>query len=247
LAAILVLLAATDIASAGGNVSISAPEQPVRCFGSIEVTVNVGEPAAGNPFTEGCLTGTFGLEGQTVTRVEGFCDAPDGSVFRIRFMPRTPGRHTFHVSFKFGDLTAEQTGAFTAEKSDLAGPVRVDPQHSFHFVREGSGEHWFWNGTTTYQVLAWDDETIAAAVDRLARLGVNRIRVALAGRTKDGARWNEPLVHRTARFQFKMEPWVAARPDNLEDPGYDLHHFNLEHFRKAERLLRLARERDLVV
>jgi len=57
------------------------------------------------------------------------------------------------------------------------------------------------------------------ALQRLSRLGINRIRVAICGRTKDGTRWNEPLVRRTDRFAFKMEPWPAARPDNLEDPG----------------------------
>ena len=71
---------------------------------------------------------------------------------------------------------------------------------------------------------AWDEDTIAQSVDRLARLGVNRIRAALAGRTRDGKRWNEPPVTRTEKSAFKMEPWVAARPDNLEDPGYEDHY-----------------------
>ena len=44
-----------------------------------------------------------------------------------------------------------------------------------------------------------------------------------------------------------MEPWPAARPEQLEDPGYDVTRFNLELYQKAERLLQLAQQRDMVV
>jgi hypothetical protein len=58
--------------------------------------------------------------------------------------------------------------------------VRIDKAHPWHFIWEGTGEHYFWNGTTTYWLLDWQDEdVIRQAIDRLARLKVNRIRVAL--------------------------------------------------------------------
>jgi hypothetical protein len=57
--------------------------------------------------------------------------------------------------------------------------VRVDPEHPFHFVREGTGKHWFWNSTTPYMLLGWDDESIATSIHRLADLGINRVRVAV--------------------------------------------------------------------
>ena len=238
---ILVLLAATDIASAAGSVFISAPEQPVRCFDFIEVTLHVDRPDAANPFTDVRVAGEFQRGGEAPVRVEGFCDAADGSLFRIRFMPVHPGEHRFSVQLRQGDYAFNHEGTFTARAGRLPGPVLVDRDHPFHFVRAGTGEHWFWNGTTTYQLLAWDDDTIAQSVDRLARLGVNRIRVAICGRTRDGKRWNEPLVQRTSKFAFKMEPWQAARPENLEDPDYDVMRFNVGFFQKAERMLRLAR------
>ncbi len=71
--------------------------------------------------------------------------------------------------------------------------------------------------------------------------------MAICGRTPDGTRWNEPLVHHTDKFQFKMEPWVAARPASQEYPGYDVTRFNLQFFLKVERMLRLARDLDIVV
>ena len=134
-------------------------------------------------------------------------------------MPSQAGEHSFTITFRQGNFCAKQSGRFLAQPSRRAGPVRVDREHPFHFVREGTGQHWFWNATTTYQLLAWDDETIAHSVERLARLGVNRIRVALAGRTKDGRRWNEPLVLRTEKFAFQMEPWLAAQSEQRRRPG----------------------------
>jgi hypothetical protein len=223
----------------------SAPS--VECFDFVEVTVGLERPDAANPFTDVKVEGEFAREGGQAVRVDGFCDAEDGSRFRVRFMPSQPGNYRYTVRLQQGQFSFKNEGRFAATPGRRPGPVRVDPEHPFHFVRDGTGEHWFWNATTTYQLLAWDEETIARSVERLASLGINRIRVALCGRTKDGTRWNEPLVRRTGKFAFKMEPWPAARPDNIEDPGYDVSRFNVPFFRKAERMLRLARERGIVV
>lgn len=247
---LLLLLGCTPLATclaAAVAVKLKQSASTVSTFDFVELTLQVEKPDAANPFTDVAVTGEVTPAGGSPVKVDGFCDAADGSVFRVRFMPRVAGKHTFAVTYRQGAFTNTQRGTFTAKAGKLAGPVRVDEAHPFHFVREGTGQHWFWNATTTYQLLAWDDETIAASVERLAKLGVNRIRVALAGRTPDGKRWNEPLVLRTDKFAFKMEPWPAARPDNLTDPGYDVTRFNLELYRKADRLLRLCRERDIVV
>ena len=93
-----------------------------------------------------------------------------------------------------GAFECTERATLTAVPGPLAGPVRVDAEHPFPFVREGTGQHWFCNSRTTYQLLVWDDAPITQSVERPAKLGVNRIRVALAGRTPDGKRWNEPLV-----------------------------------------------------
>ncbi len=234
-------------------IALAAPrfEQSARrvdCFDFVEVTLALETPPSGNPFTEIMATGEFTPPGGASVQVSGFCDAADGRAIRWRFMPSKPGDYAFKVTCVLpGGVMQSHAGKFTARQGKRAGPVRVDPEHPFHLVQEGTGKHWFWNATTTYQLLAWDDETIAQSVDRLAKLGVNRIRVALAGRTPDGKRWNEPLVNRTANFAFKLEPWPAARPDDIPDPGYDVTRFNLDHFRKAERLLRLCRERCIEV
>ena len=223
----------------------SAPS--VECFDFVEVTVGLQHPDAPNPFTDVKVTGEFTREGGPPVRVAGFCDAEDGTLYRVRYMPSQPGNYRYTVQLQQGKFSFKHEGRFTATAGRRPGPLRVDPEHPLHFVRDGTGEHWFWNSTTAYQLLAWDEDTIAQSIERLAQLGVNRIRVAICGRTKDGTRWNEPLVRRTRKFAFKMEPWPAARPDDIEDPGYDVSRFNVAFFKKAESMLRLARERGIVV
>lgn len=243
----LILAGANSAAAAPGKVSFTQSGEKVGVFEAVEIRIKVEQPEAGNPFTQARVRGTVTKPDGGTVEVEGFCDAADGSEFAWRYMPMAAGEHKYRVTYEQGAFVARHGGKFAAAESGRAGPVRVDPAHPYHFIRLGTGEHWFWNSTTTYQLLAWDEETMVQAVDRLGKLGINRIRAAICGRTKDGKRWNEPLVLRTAKFAFQMEPWIAARPDNLEDPGYDVERFNLAHFRKTERLLEECRKRDIVV
>ncbi|MCC6446615.1 MAG: hypothetical protein IT210_24570 [Armatimonadetes bacterium] len=50
--------------------------------------------------------------------------------------------------------------------------------------------------------------------------------MAISGQVKDGQAWMEP-VYPTAAFRFRLELWIAARPESVEDPGYDVTRFNL--------------------
>ncbi len=213
-----------------------------------EIVLQVDKPDAANPFTDVTVQGRFGRQGTEPTRVEGFCDSADGSVFRIRFMPTSAGEYDYAVTYRQGDYEASHKGRFTAVDNHRDGLLRVDKEHPFHFMYEGTGRHYFWNSTTTYWLLGWRDESIIQeSLERLAQLGVNRIRVALSGRTRDGTQWKEPEVKPNAQFQFRLEPWPAARPEDVADPGYDVTRFNVEHFRKCERMLEHARRRGVQV
>ena len=243
----LLLLALTH-AFASDSICFEQSARSVARYDFVEVTLKLAQPHAGNPFTDAEFTGEFGPVSGTLTKVDGFCDSEDGSVFRIRFMPSQAGRHEYRVRFHWGATTTEHRGEFTAHSGSRKGIVRVDPEHPTHFLWEGTGQHFFYNSTTAYWLLGWrDDAIIRESLDRLARLKVNRIRVALNGRTYDGKRWGEPDVAANEAFQFRLAPWPAARPDNLEHPGYDVMRFNLAHFRKAERMLAHALRRDVVV
>jgi len=234
--------------AAPAGVSFVQSSDSVDCYRFIEVAVNVDQPDAANPFTDAAVEGRFTPPGGQPLAVEGFCDSADGKVFRIRFMPSQPGDYAYSVMYRQGTYEARHEGRFSAQKSRYPGLLRVDREHPYHFIYEGSGEHFFWNSTTTYWLLGWqNDGIIQTSLERLAKLGVNRIRVALSGRTRDAMRWKEPDVKPSDEFQFRLEPWPAARPENIEDPGYDVTRFNLDHFHKCERMLDHARKRGVQV
>src|SRR5215211_4950910 len=248
LRSLIALLGTLVVCSGALNVSVSQSGKSVECYDTVEVVLRLDAPPAGNPFTDAECVGELQPPTGPPLRVYGFCDADDGSVFRIRFMPTQPGRYEFSASLQWGGMKTQQKGSFEARRGKRKGPVRIDPKYLNHFVYEGTGKHYFWNGTTTYWLLGWQDERIIrASVDRLAKLKVNRIRVALNARTRDAMRWREPDIKPTKDFQFRLEPWPAARPENIESPGYDITRFNLEFFRKCERMVAHARKRDIVV
>lgn len=70
----------------------------VDVYDFVEVTINVTRPTAVNPFTDVVVAGEFSCEDGEPRKVDGFCDAQDGSVFRIRLMPTKPGLHRYSVT-----------------------------------------------------------------------------------------------------------------------------------------------------
>ena len=217
-------------------------------FEFVEVILKLDLPVVGNPFTEAVLEGEFHQGSSPSLKVDGFCDSDDGRVFRVRFLPQVAGKHSYSVRFHAGGRELTHSGEFNVRVGKRRGIVRVDQEHPFHFVWSGTGEHFFYNSTTAYWLLGWKDDTIIReCIERLADLKVNRIRVALNGRTENGLRWKEPMIVSDGAFQYRLEPWPAAHPSDVRAPGYDVTRFNLAHFRKAERMLMQARSHDMVV
>ena len=245
LVAALALLWSRD-GDAAERVTFAQSSSEVERYDFLEVALAIERPAAANPFTAVVVEGTFARDGGQPAKADGFCDSQDGSVFRIRFMPTEAGAHRYSVTYRHGAFEAKHEGTFTARDGKRRGLVRVDPKHPWHFLWEGTGEYYFWNGTTTYWLMGWDDENICHALDRLHRLKVNRVRVVINGRVKDGRAWFEN-VYPTDKFSFLLNPWVAARPESVEAPGFDVTRFHVAHWQKYDRLLRHARDLDMVV
>ena len=218
----------------------------VDAYDFVEVTLRIEKPDAKNPFTDVAIEGWFARDGGKRLQVDGFCDSADGNTFRIRFLPTQPGNYDYSVRYRHGSHETTHIGKFTARDGKSRGLVRVDEDHPWHFLWEGTGEHYFWNGTTTYWLLGWDDETIRRNIDRLHKLKVNRLRVAICGRVKNGRAWFEN-VFPTDKFSFRLNPWVAQRPDSIERPGFDVKRFNVSHWQKIERMLRHARDKDMII
>lgn len=224
--------------------SQSAPS--VDAYDFVEVTVNVTEPDVKNPFTEATVLGSFSKTGESVqTKVEGFCDSPNGTVFRIRFSPAAPGEYTYSVVYRQAGSEKTHTGSFRAVDGHRRGAVRVDPKYPWHFIWEGTGEHYFFNGTTAFWLAGWRDEhVIEYSIERLHRLKINRIRVLLAGAAN--IFWGEPVMT-GANFSMALRPWVATASENFEQPGIDFTRFNVAYWQKWERMVRFARDRDVII
>lgn len=51
----------------------------------------------------------------------------------------------------------------------------------------------------------------------------------------------------TDQFKLYLNPWVAQRPDNVKDPGFDLRRFNVAYWQRYERMLAYARQKGMVI
>ena len=232
--------------AASGQITFSQSSSTVEVYDFVEVTVGVDLPGVANPFTDAAVTGAFGKAGSGDQRqVDGFCDSADGSMFRIRFMPQTSGDYAYSVTYRGRGIEKSYGGTFHTTNGHRRGPIRIDPEHKWHFVWEGTGEHYFFNGTTAFWLMGWRDErTIQFSLDRLQRLKINRVRVLLGGRTY--TLYGEPVMN-TEEFNVFLSPWPAEKADDFEHPGFDYTRFNIAHWQRFERMLRHARERDMIV
>ena len=242
----LTLLLETTPLWASPQVTFAPAPASIQAYDFAEVTVSVAAPDAANPFTDVTLSGSFGRKGDAArTAVEGFCDSADGSVFRIRFVPNSPGDYTYQVAYHQGAFEQSATGTFHATDGRRRGPIRVDKSFPWHFVWEGTGDHYFFNGTTAFWIAGWrDDRVIESIIDRLRRLKVNRIRALVNGSAN--IYWGEPVMTGD-NFSMMLRPWVSKDPDSFDRPGIDYTRFNVAYWQKWERMARYARDRDVIM
>lgn len=228
------------------SVSFSKSADIVEAYDFLEVTADVSWPRASNPFTDVVLDGWFeSADGSRKWQVEGFCDSEDGSIFRIRFMPPAVGDYKYFVEYRQGSARTTSKGTFHATNGGRRGPIRVDPQNRWHFIWEGTGEHYFFNGTTAYWLMGWqDDNVIQSSIERLHTLKINRIRVTVAGRTN--LFYGEPVMTGPNWTVF-ITPWPAQNAEDIFHPGFDYSRFHVAYWQKFERALRYARDRDMVI
>lgn len=226
------------------NFSLSAPA--VDTYDFVEVTINVASPDAKNPFTDAVVEAQFGRTGESKRlSVDGFCDSADGSVFRARFMPWAAGEYSYSVTYRQGAFTKTDSGKFRAVASHRRGPVRVDPQYPWHFIWEGTGEHYFFNGTTAFWLMGWrEDRIVNYIIDRLHGMKINRIRALISGATE--TLWGEPVMPGGSFTPF-LRPSPAEKPESLDHPGIDFTRFNVPYWQRWDRMMRYARERDVII
>ncbi len=223
-AAVLALPPAALAAPAGVSFAQSAPTVEAHDF--VEVTVSPSAPDAGNPFTDAAVTGWFArADARDRVAVEGFCDSAEGNLFRIRFTPSSPGSYAYEIAYRQGTFEKSYRGTFRATDGRRRGPVRVDPAYPWHFIWEGTGEHYYFNGTTAFWLMGWRDERhIRYSIERLHQLKVNRIRTLLAGHAN--LFWGDAVMTGSG-FTMALRPWPAEAPESLDNPRLDFTRFNV--------------------
>jgi hypothetical protein len=232
--------------AAPGKVSFTQSAPSIDAFDFVEITATVTAPDARNPFTDVSVHGSFesAKDGRRWD-VDGFCDSADGTIYKIRFTPPDAGEYKYSVTYKQGDFAPQYSGTFRAVDAHRKGPIRADPQYRWHFIWEGTGEHYFFNGTTAYWLTGWTDERIIRnAIDRLHRLKVNRIRVTVAGRSN--LYFGEPVMT-GKNYSNLPTPWPAEHADDFTHPGFDYTRFYVPLWQKFERILAYARDRDVII
>ena len=213
-------------------------------FAFHHVGIETGCPIE-DPFRRVRVRATLTRPGGGAREIEGFCDSQDGSVYAVRFMPTEPGEHSYAIRLSFDGREWDFSGAFTAMGAGRKGLLEAD---GWGFRWGGTGEPFFWNSTTAYMMAGLEEVATLAALERLAALGINRIRVSLCpSRQTDGGRWFEPQVTPRTDFTYSYGPWLCARPDSQRDPGPDVTRFDVAYWRRFERLLQWAEERGIVV
>lgn len=233
-------------AQAGLVVEYSQSAQKVGAYDFVEIAAKLNPPTAGNPFTDVSITGNFERAGSNEkTAVEGFCDSADGSIFRVRFMSSVPGNYSYRVVLKNGAKTNLHTGTFEAIDEHRRGLIRVDPERRWHFIWEGTGEHYYFYGDTAFWLMGWrDDRVVNNNLERLHRLKINRVRVLIHGRSNNF--YSEPIFP-SSNFTMFISPWLAEKAEDLYRPGYDFTRFDVAYWQRFDRMLRTARDRDMII
>jgi len=112
-----------------------------------ELLLRVENPVVANPFWDAEVVADFTAPSGAVSHVEGFADAHDGSVFRLRFSPWEPGAYRVALAYRERDpvtrdvvyAAGHETG-FRVTKSAAPGPLFTRDRrfvHSFRNAKTG--------------------------------------------------------------------------------------------------------------
>jgi len=211
-------------------VSLSAPatgKDQIRQWEVYELSFKSHAP--GNPFLDVNLNGRFRLGNREVS-VKGFYDG--SNIFKIRFMPDTPGEWTFLTKSNLAALD-NISGSFTCvpPAAGVHGMVLVRDTFDFGYT---DGTPYYPFGTTCYQwVFQGNPEQ---TLKTLSKNAFNKIRMCVFPKNYDVYINNEPPLY----------PFEGSK-----EKGWDFDRFNPAYFRMLEenigKLMNLGIEADLIL
>ena len=184
-------------------------------------------PKEGNPFVDVSFGATFSYKNRSV-KLDGFYDGAsatdDGGLYRLRFMPDTPGEWRFVTQSSATELDGRQ-GSFTCTPAAEGnhGPVIADGV--YHFAYADGAPH-VSVGTTCYAWTHQGAELEEQTLETLKTAPFNKIRMCVFPKHYP-FNSNEPVLF----------------PYEHKDNGWDFSRFNPVFFRHFEQ--RVAQLRDL--
>ena len=177
-----------------------------------------------NPFTDVTVRATF-FNGDRRVDVDGFYDGSD--VYRIRFMPESPGtwRYETHSSHVALDGI---TGSFVATQptANNHGPVRVCDTFDFAYA---DGSRYCEIGTTCYAWIHQNEVLRNATLRTLATSPFNKVRMCVF-----------PKWYPYNRVEPSLYPFDGEPPRN-----WDFSRFNTEFFQHLDRCVLALCDRDI--
>ena len=206
-----------------GQLSAALTTQPATAeqWGIYEITLK--GPTEGNPFVDVRVSAVFD-NGDKKVEIPGFYDG-DG-IYRIRFMPDTPGPWHYEVQSNRYELT-KKSGDFTVTPPAKGnhGPVRV--HNTYHFAY-ADGTPYVCIGTTIYNWLDTPEELQEETLKTLATAPFNKARML--------------VTQQPAPYMNKIPP--SLWPFEGKPPhAWDYTRFNPEFFRLYEK--RIGQLRDM--
>ena len=201
-------------------------------------------PREGNPFLDVTLRAVF-RQGERQVRVSGFYDGE--GVYKLRFLPDTPGEWTYETTSNSPALDGQQ-GSFAVGPAlpGHHGPVRVANRHHF---RHADGTRFIPIGTTAYvwnlQGAALEEETLAT----LREAPFTKIRMCVFPKHYRYNE-NEPELYPFPLLQQGRSNWDGSFRGDF-GWEFDFSRFEPAYFRHLERriadLAAIGVEADLII
>jgi hypothetical protein len=238
------------------RLSFEGPEA-VPCFDAAEFVVRVEKPTFDNPFTDVALTATFRAPHAEPIFVQGFADAADGTVFRLRFSPALSAvEYHYQIRFSGPGVLKLFEGVLRSENSFRPGPVMVAPWNPKHFVYAGSKQPFYHLGYTAYHLLdpSNDDAQVEATLDYCVENGFNKVRFLLTGYPRDTSHGTSMDVEHGVPADALKAPNYGARAGQVNtlpawegrDHAFDFTRFNPAYWQRVDRAVQAMRERAIV-
>jgi hypothetical protein len=202
--------------------------EKVERWGIFELSLE--GPSDGNPFLDVAFGARFRYKNRVV-EPDGFYDGE--GVYRVRFMPDTPGVWRYATQSN-ADVLDGVTGEFTCVKPAEGNHGPVSVWNTYHFAY-ADGTPYFQVGTTCYawvhQGTALEEQTL----ETLRRAPFNKLRMCMF-----------PKDYRYNKNEPEHYPFEHATGG-----GWDLTRFNPAFFRHLERrvgdLMALGIEADIIL